>query len=275
VDVETQALTCMEVWGGNHATFSAFQKAGVDVWLYSQPCRSDVNGGDVYYLSSCASGRITRMLLADVAGHGESVSHVAAGLRDLMRKHVNTIRTKKLINELNAEFAELPAGDRFATSIVSSYFIPTSKLSVCSAGHPMPLVREANVDSWRPIPLVESEDRYQDLPLGVMEASKYNQVDIPLRPGDMVLCFTDGVTESTAANGQLLGINGLVDFLNSQPDDQPESILRELVREVGHGDRSCGDDVTILLLRINDRAPSFRDNLAAPIRWFKERIRKS
>jgi hypothetical protein len=72
-----------------------------------------------------------------------------------------------------------------------------------------------------------------------------------------------------------LGITGLVDFLNGQPADQPEDLLRELVQEVNQGDRSCEDDVTILLYRINDRKPSLGDNLAAPIRWFKDCFRKN
>ena len=54
--VESQTLSCMEVWGGNQATFSAFEKAGLDIWLYSRPCGRHSNGGDVYYLSSCAFG---------------------------------------------------------------------------------------------------------------------------------------------------------------------------------------------------------------------------
>ncbi len=59
----------MEVWGGNRATWSQFSVSGLDLSVQSEPFRSSDGGGDVYYLSSCASGRITRMLLADVGGH--------------------------------------------------------------------------------------------------------------------------------------------------------------------------------------------------------------
>ena len=81
-------MECMEVWGGNHAIDRGFQTAGLTIWIYSRPFGQAEGGGDVYYLSSCASGRITRMLLADVSGHGQSVAQFAAQLRDLMRRNV-------------------------------------------------------------------------------------------------------------------------------------------------------------------------------------------
>ena len=83
---ESQRMQCMEVWGGNVRVERHFQTPGLDVWISCQPEGQADAGGDVYYLSSCASGRITRILLADVSGHGELVASTAAGLRDLMRK---------------------------------------------------------------------------------------------------------------------------------------------------------------------------------------------
>jgi len=58
---------------------------GLDAWVSSQPEGHAVAGGDVYYFSSCASGRITRILLADVSGHGELIARTAAGLRQGQR----------------------------------------------------------------------------------------------------------------------------------------------------------------------------------------------
>ena len=85
-------MQCMEVWGGNQSVERSVETAGLKIWVYSRPYGKAHSGGDVHYLSSCASGRITRMLLADVSGHGESVSQIAVALRDLMRQNVNYIR---------------------------------------------------------------------------------------------------------------------------------------------------------------------------------------
>ena len=74
----TQQMQCMEVWGGSQLTARGVEFGGLDVWVYSKPYGQAQSGGDVYYASSCATGRISRLLLADVAGHGNSVAATAA-----------------------------------------------------------------------------------------------------------------------------------------------------------------------------------------------------
>ena len=67
---DAQVMQCMEVWGGNQTADSGVIMAGLDAWVYSKPFGGADGGGDVYYVSSCATGRITRLLVADVSGHG-------------------------------------------------------------------------------------------------------------------------------------------------------------------------------------------------------------
>ena len=57
-DSPTQHMQCMEVWGGSQLTSSGVELGGLDVWVYSKPFGAAQRGGDVYYVSSCASGRI-------------------------------------------------------------------------------------------------------------------------------------------------------------------------------------------------------------------------
>ena len=56
----------MEVWGGSQLTARGVELGGLDAWVYSKPFGHAKRGGDVYYASSCATGRISRLLLADV-----------------------------------------------------------------------------------------------------------------------------------------------------------------------------------------------------------------
>ena len=60
----------MEVWSGSQLTTQGVAFGGLDAWVYSKPFGGAKQGGDIYYASSCATGRITRLLLADVSGHG-------------------------------------------------------------------------------------------------------------------------------------------------------------------------------------------------------------
>jgi hypothetical protein len=59
-------MPCMEVWGGSQLTARGVVFGGLDAWVYSKPHGKAQRGGDVYYASSCAAGRISRLLLADV-----------------------------------------------------------------------------------------------------------------------------------------------------------------------------------------------------------------
>ena len=181
--MQPKELSCMQVWGGNQPTLSTFEKAGADIWLYSRPYDQSHGGGDTYYLSSCASGRITRMLLADISGHGQSASAVAISLRDLMRKHINQIFPNKLFEKINGEFTVDQSNDRFATAILHSYFAPTRKLRICNAGHPPPFVYRQNTKKWTKVEL-PTQAKLQDLPFGITENSDYQEFEIDLQVND-------------------------------------------------------------------------------------------
>jgi serine phosphatase RsbU (regulator of sigma subunit) len=90
------------------------------------------------------------MLLADVSGHGASVAPVAVALRDLMRQNINFIKQTHLVSALNSKFEGISADGCFATTLVSTFFSPTRTLSVCNAGHPVPLFRDASTGRWTP-----------------------------------------------------------------------------------------------------------------------------
>ena len=98
-----QHMSCMQVWGGSQLTTRGVAMGGLDAWVYSKPYGQAQRGGDVYYASSCATGRITRLLLADVAGHGNSVAATAADLRTLMRRFVNRLDQTEFVRLLNED----------------------------------------------------------------------------------------------------------------------------------------------------------------------------
>ena len=87
----THTLQCLEVWGGNRSVDRGVAMLGVDAWVYCRPQGENEAGGDVHYVSSCASGRIVRLMVADVSGHGADVADLASRLRTLMRSYVNDV----------------------------------------------------------------------------------------------------------------------------------------------------------------------------------------
>src|ERR1700690_902914 len=141
-------MQCMEVWGGSQLTSRGVEMGGLDVWVYSKPHGEAQRGGDVYYASSCATGRISRLLLADVSGHGNSVASTAADLRTLMRRFVNCLDQAEFVRLLNQQFTALSQAGTFATAIVATFFASSRRLMVCNAGHPRPLLYRAASRQW-------------------------------------------------------------------------------------------------------------------------------
>src|SRR5256885_2629859 len=117
-----QTMQCLEVWGGNQPADAGVAMAGLDAWVYCKPYHDAAGGGDVYYVSSCATGRITRLLVADVSGHGDAVSDIAADLRGLMRRYVNYLDQTRFVRALNAEFQQTIQYGKFATAIAMTFF---------------------------------------------------------------------------------------------------------------------------------------------------------
>lgn len=269
-----ERMQCMEVWGGNSPVQRSFETAGLQLWLHSHPFEQAVRGGDVYYISSCASGRITRLLLADVSGHGEGVGALAVGLRDLMRQNVNVIQQTRFVSEMNRQFAEQPENAAFATAVVCTFFAPTRSLQICNAGHPPPMLFRAPQGRWFSVPEVASIERgagFTDTPLGIVEHADYTRIDTRLSQGDMVLCVSDAFTESQWASGELLGSDGLLrmveDVDTSQAAEVIPGLIDRIVRE--HRGNLAHDDSTALLFRADGSKVSLTDNLLAPFRLLR------
>src|SRR3954471_1641077 len=98
---DAQALACLEVWGGNEPVDTALRVPGLDVWVYAVPYKNAAAGGDVHFVSSCGTGRIARLMVADVAGHGEAVADTARTLRQLIRRYMNHIDQRRFVSSMN------------------------------------------------------------------------------------------------------------------------------------------------------------------------------
>ena len=92
--------------------------------------RATKQGGDVHYVTLCGGGLITRIVVADVSGHGSSVAEFSSSLRSLLRKHINNKSQSRLVERLNQEFAEMARLRRFATAVVATYLTSTDELSI-------------------------------------------------------------------------------------------------------------------------------------------------
>ena len=257
----------MEIWGGNRAETNAIGTPGLDLWVYSEPYHADDRGGDVHYVSLCGGGIITRLIVADVSGHGAAVGKFFDALRTLMRRNINAKSQDQLVRAMNRQFTDLAKLERFATAIVATYLATDDTLSVCNAAHPRPIWYEAKSGVWSILaPEAGSGARAMNLPLGIDETSSYDQFLIQLRPDDLVVIYTDALTEAMDPSGAMLGEEGLLNIVCRLDPAAPDRLgpgLLDAVR-VHRAGVEAEDDITLLVLHHNagpPRRPSIGEKL--------------
>lgn len=263
-----EEMQCMEVWGGNRDCDCHLDLMGLGVEVYSKPYAGSEDGGDVYYVSSCATGRITRLMVADVSGHGKDAAASANQLRRLMGKYINFVDQSRFIEEMNNQFTTIVKQGRFATAVVITYFAPTNEMLISNAGHPSPLLYRKKSNSWCFIDKNMIGKR-TDIPLGILSGTNYHQCKVELEPGDIVLCYTDSLIELRKnKEDNVIGPEGLLRFMQKVTDlslPNAQKLLQHLQEKT---QAQFNDDVTLVTLAINDasRLVSFTTKLLVPVR---------
>ena len=251
-----RTMRCLEVRGGNAAINQAVAMPGLDAWLYSRPHGGDAAGGDIHYVTSCAAGLLTRVLVADVCGHGNSVAETATALRSLMRRYINYIDQTTLVEHLNTEFACLSKEGCFATAVAATYFAHNDSLTVSNAGHPQPLWYNARRGEWCALHGFE-EHGLANTPLGLIN-TRYDEVRMKFRPGDVLLMYTDSLIEASDRRGHMLGVGGLLEVVRTLDPSTPDRLINDVLDGVRARNRARvgeQDDVTMLVLRANGVRP--------------------
>ena len=280
-------LQCMEITGGNRAVRQTVVAPGLDIWIDSRPLGGSGGGGDVHYVSTCGAGYVTRLALADVSGHGESVDHQATVLRKLMRKYINTLDQTRFAKALNRELAAIDASGRFATALLLTYFAPTKHLMVCNAGHGRPLRYSATRIEWQfldlesagnCLSLTTSKARYHlerlaNLPLGILDSINYQQFAVELTDGDVVVLSTDAITECEDDSGEMLGESGLLALVRELGAQDRTGLGERLLKAVDlrRGGEPSPDDQTLIVLQHSDTSPP-RASLGRTVRTLAKMI---
>lgn len=257
----SHAIACMEVWGGNRKTESEVSLPGLAAWVYSEPLVSSAGGGDVYYLSVCNAGILSRVVLADVSGHGPGVNEVAERLRNQMHEHINTWDQSQFMRTLAEMFRRSEGGPNYATAVVLGFYRQESQLAFTLAGHPEPLWYQASEGRWQLLPeeAGPASGGPIGLPLGMIPGTNYHQSLIDFRPGDVLVLYTDALIEAEGPDGGEIGRDRLLDLAQHCPTNSPSDAGRCLVEQVRliNQQRKPDDDETLIVLqRLAERADS-------------------
>ena len=217
-------------------------ESGLDISAAMTPAR-DV-GGDFFDLVHLAGGRVA-LGVGDVCGKGVPAALFMGITRTLIRiKLRETSDLPGAILQANAYLVNNNAGGFFATLVYAAYDPRSGEIEYCSCGHLPALIR-------RPGGGVETLAG-GGLPVGLFEPMKMATGKVQLRPGDLFLLYTDGVTEAEDPDGRQFGEDRLESLLarkgHGAGASQWIARIEAAVREFARG-RSQFDDITCLALR--------------------------
>lgn len=193
-------------------TFSDFYEAALSV------------GGDYFDYILLPDGRLA-MAIGDVAGKGIPAALLMARLYSSTRFQLLTCPTiEEAVSGLNEEISSSGLGHRFITFLIMVINPATHEMAIVNAGHLTPLLRKTNGEV-RGL-AVESSS----LPLGIVPDLKYQSFTHKLDPGDVVIAFTDGITEAMNDQREIFGSKRLEKLLTNAPQDI-QAIVDGIVEE--------------------------------------------
>jgi len=213
---------------------------------FSVPARTV--GGDYYDFLDLGDARLG-IAVADVSGKGIAaalvMSVVQASLRVISTD--GTLRVSELAARMNAFLHQSTGANKYATFFYAQVDKDGRQLRYVNAGHNPPyLVRQAGSQ-------VEiTELKVGGTVLGLFPVVDYEEARIDLRPGDLLVAFTDGVTEAVNAAGEEYGEERLKRLLSDAVGATAQDVSARLAAGVRDwiGAAEQHDDVTVVVLAV-------------------------
>ena len=203
-------------------------------------------GGDFYDvlpLIDDPEGRVI-VTIGDVAGKGSPAALLMALLLAVLRTLVDEkLESRALVARLNTQICRHSPGARFITLFYGVYTPSTGGLTYVNAGHNPPLLKR--VDG-----AIERLGG-TGIALGMFDGSTYQAVDTVVGPGDLLVLYSDGITEAEDPAGQPFEEAGLERFLAAHGADSPAVMAPAILQAVeSHArDSRFTDDLTVLILK--------------------------
>jgi serine phosphatase RsbU (regulator of sigma subunit) len=204
-------------------------------------------GGDFYDFIPLDE-RSLGLVIADVAGKGIPAALFMALSRSILRAIATADnRVEETIEESNSLIAADAAAGMFVTLFYCTLEKETGKVSYVNAGHNPPLHycrKEKRLHSLLPTGMA----------MGVMPDMSYSVGHLTLDTGDVLVLYTDGVTEAFNQNDEEFGEGRLMDAVCASRDMSAREILDTIYRRVTEfaGGAMQSDDITLVIVRCRD-----------------------
>jgi serine phosphatase RsbU (regulator of sigma subunit) len=215
---------------------------GFDLAGATQP--HDEVGGDYFDFIRVSDARLG-IAIADVSGKGIPAALIMAGFRmSLLAEIRNEFTMRAVMRKVNSLLHESTERDKFVTMFYGVLDWKNRSLSFSNAGHNPPLLLRAD---GRVQYLLEG-----GVALGVLPDARYEERPVALHPGDVLLLYTDGVSEAELPSGEQFGTERLERCLKRLADGTAHEILKGVVDEVTAyaGEHGVTDDLTLVVVKV-------------------------
>jgi len=200
-------------------------------------------GGDYYDFLEIDENRLL-IVIADVSGKGVSASLLMASLRAALHSEIHPEHDiEAMASKLNDFVHRSSAANSFITFFYAELNKKTGEMKYINAGHNPPL----HIDTKNNITRFESSG----LPLGMFTGQKYKPRSVSLNPGEMVILFTDGITESRNEDNQEFSEDRLIASIKNHRKASSQEILSKIQKEVEEYTRGMEpmDDMTLVIIK--------------------------
>lgn len=218
-----------------------YRAPGVEAFGLTRP--ANTVGGDFYDILPLADGRVLAAV-GDVAGKGSPAALLMALLLAILRTLVEEeLDPAELVERLNVQIARHAPPSRFITLFLAFYDPANGSVTYVNAGQTPPLLRRRDGTLER---LTEG-----GVALGMFALSRYQSGQAAMAPGDLLVLYSDGITEAEDPRGRPFDEAGLERAIGGSAADSSREIGSAVVKAVeAHAqDTRFADDLTILVLR--------------------------
>jgi sigma-B regulation protein RsbU (phosphoserine phosphatase) len=212
-------------------------------------------GGDFYDFFDL-SGHLG-IVVGDVVGKGIAAALLMSSVRASLRAYAQDVyHLDEVVSRVNQALARDTRDHEFASLWYGIIDPSTMRLTYCSAGHESPLV--VRVPKHRAPTLADLDElNVGGMVVGIDPSQRYQRALFDVRPGDVLLAYTDGVPDATNAGGERFGkartrealLTALRERPNASAGEVVERVLREL-RQFTGGAKGKGDDITLVCVRV-------------------------
>jgi len=202
-------------------------------------------GGD-YYDFFLADGRVG-LLIADVSGHSVGPALMMAITRGVLRSEIARGKSPaQVLAATNATmYEDLSQAELFITAFYASYEKGTRTLTYANGGHNPPFVWRAREGRCTPLDA-------DGMLIGILEDVFYEERATELHPGDVLVLYTDGVTEARNERGEQFGEKRLHRVVAERGHLSAQELLDEIHRRVREfsGGLPPRDDITTVVMKV-------------------------